>query len=174
MARQARLALENLDHRHAEAEAAALDATIRAARRSATRAIPGPPCAGSARSAARGPRRRREALDRLRQAEDRAIEAANSLQAYAIAAADVLEDPLERRRALAAAWRGLAGTPQGERVADLLRFTRTQRRPSAGGPRRPAPGRRPPNRTSPTRFSRRPRPRSGSSTSAAGPRPWSP
>ncbi len=134
MARQARLALENLDHRHAGAEAAALDATIRAAQTLVDVRDP----AGALRrlTAFRNswPTPTPEALDRLREAEDRAIEAANGLQEYALTAADAIEDPLERRRALAAAWRGLAGTPQGERVAEALRFTRTQRRPTPGAP----------------------------------------
>ena len=46
---------------------------------------------------------------------------------------DLLADPVERRQMLGAAWRGLAGTPQGDRVAEALRFTR--------GPGRATPGR---------------------------------
>jgi hypothetical protein len=134
MARQARLALENLDRRHAEAEAAALDATILAAATLSEARDPGAALRRLSAFRSAWPTPTPEALDRLRQAEDRAIQAAKDLEQYAVTAADVLEDPLERRRALAAAWRGLAGTPQGDRVADLLRFTRTQRRPPSGAP----------------------------------------
>jgi len=132
MALQARLALETLDRRHASAEASALDATLDAAR---TLVAAHDPAAALRRlSAFRNawPAPSPDALERLRKAEDGAIEAANSLLEHALAAGESITDPVERRRALGAAWRGLEGTPQGDRVAEALRFTRSPTRTPGG------------------------------------------
>ena len=140
---RARLHLQVLNRRQDEAGAASLDAVVRAAEARLAEKDP----AGALRrlSAFRTawPSLAPEALTRLQAAENAAIAAADRLVETALAEADGQDDPRDRRRLLGAAWRGLAGLPQAERVADALRFTRTPGGASAGAPSS-APGATPP------------------------------
>ncbi len=140
--------LTELNRRHEEIEAAALEETIRASE--AFLAARNPAGALRRLSAFRAawPSLAPQALRRLKEVEDEAIEATTRLADEVLLAADSEGDPLKRRELLGAAYRGLAGTPQGERVADALRFTRTPLRPSAAVPG--SPGATPPGPDTPS------------------------
>ncbi len=134
LARQVALALEGLDRRHEAAQAAALDAVLGTVR---SRIAAGDPAGALRRLAAfekAWPAVSSADRPRYEAATDEAVAAVEALSTNAIAEAEKTTDPVERRRILAKAWRGLEGTPQGDRIADALRYTRMTGRRTPTGP----------------------------------------
>ncbi len=130
IALQVQMALQGLDRQHALREQEALEAVLRAGRR---RVADGDPAGALRRLTAfrvAWPALTPEAIRDLRQVEDEAIRAARSLEASTLERIEKLDDAGERRRLLARAYLGLAGTPQGDRLADELRFVRLPRTPA--------------------------------------------
>ncbi len=130
LARQVNAALTALDRRYAVDEETALDVLAAAVDR---RTAAGDPAGALRRLTAfrrAWPEPRPTTLRRLQGIEDTTLAALDALAKHAEEEADATADPSEARRILARAWRGLEGTPQADRIAELLRFTRgTGRKP---------------------------------------------
>ncbi|MHC5009588.1 MAG: CAP domain-containing protein [Planctomycetota bacterium] len=134
------LALAQLDAQHEARESQALEETLAAATDFVAQRNPAAALRRLAAFQKGWASVSSDARARLQEMEDRAIAAATRIEQEALAAANAETDDQKRRQILTDAWHGLAGMPQGVRVADALRFTRPAGVPGAPAGTTPAPG----------------------------------